>query len=69
MLQVTYQKWHVKWSDNPERYNRHSQKWVKFGVLVLSKVLNNFTKFYFIWAGTFWDIGHWSKDIFSQRDP
>ena len=35
-------------------------KWLKFGWnLVLSKVLNNYTNFYFFRTGTSWDIGQW----------
>ena len=39
---------HVKSSDNPGKLNLPSQEWLKFGVQVLSNVLKDCTKFYFI---------------------
>ena len=55
---LLYGSFHVKSSDNPRKFNLPSQKWLKFGVWVLSKVLTNYTKFYFIWTYMARDIGH-----------
>ena len=57
---------HVK-SSRP--FNPPSQKWLNVGVQVLPKVLNNYTKPYFIWTGTSWDIGQWILLIKSHFFP
>ena len=60
---------HVKSSDNPGKFNLPSQKWLKFGVQVVSKVLNNYTKFYFIRTSMARDLGHWKLLIKSYFLP